>query len=110
MATTNDNLDTSREQYISHKLYLEKRAGNRYYNLGYMMYKQIQAGTAPADVANLKNAIINFEISLLFNKNDVDARARINDLCKKYNNSVFDNDNVNNWKEQAKKDYRNCKC
>ena len=37
----NDNHDKSRDQYISHKLYLERRRGNRYYNLRYMTYKGI---------------------------------------------------------------------
>ena len=31
------NHDKSRNQYISHKLYLERRAGNRFYNLGYLL-------------------------------------------------------------------------
>ena len=68
MTTINDNHDTSRDQYVSHKLYLEKRAGNRYYNLGYMMYKEMLDTTSiPIGmlITHFRPAWINFEIALL---------------------------------------------
>ena len=112
MTTVNDNHDTSRDQYISHKLYLEKRAGNRYYNLGYIMYKEIINGTTPAILTNLQNAILNFNIDLLFNKNDVDATARKNELCDKYGpngTQVMTTNIMTTWKNEARAKYRNCK-
>ena len=118
MTTLNDNHDTSRDVYVSHKLYLERRSGNRCYNLGYMTYKEIIT-TYISDNTNglndlLKDALINFDIALLFNKNDVDATARKKELCDKYgpNGSLSDEmtaDLMTTWKNEAKKKYRNCK-
>jgi hypothetical protein len=105
--------DTSRDQYTSHKLYLEKRAGNRYYNLGYMMYKEIIEGTASASTDNLKNAIINFNIALLFNKNDVDSVTRKKYLCDTYGpngDANITNIQFGDWETEAKKQYKECKC
>ena len=121
MTTINDNHDTSRDQYVSHKLYLEKRAGNRYYNLGYMMYKEIINGTSPAINTNLKVAITNFEVALLFDKNDVNSTMLKNDLCDKYGPNgtitpgiittlnLSNNGVVGSYKTDAKKIYRNHK-
>ena len=114
MASIKDNHDTSRDQYVSHKLYLEKRAGNRYYNLGYMMYKEIIATTTAVPIDNLKTAIVNFNIALLFNQNDVDAKARKNYLCDTYGPNgtsiIFTQTDINTWKTEAKKQFRECKC
>ena len=121
MATINDNHDNSRDVYVSHKLYLERRAGNRYYNLGYMMYKgMVATGTITVNAANLQNALMNFDIALLFNPNDVDAKARKNDLCDKYgvNGNVTPNlitgpgpgTVIDDARNAAKKEFRNCKC
>lgn len=117
--TTINNHDTRRDQYISHKLYLEKRAGNRFYNLGYMMYKDIISTYTTNNITGLndllKDAITNFEVALLFDKNDINATVLKNELCDKYgpNGSVSDGmtaDLMTTWKNEAKKKYRNCKC
>jgi hypothetical protein len=114
MTTINDNHDTSRDQYVSHKLYLEKRAGNRYYNLGYMMYKEIINDPSLANNTNLQDAILNFNIALLFNKNDVDANARKKELCDKYGPNAtpptLSTDIMTALGNEAKATYRNCKC
>ena len=115
--TTRDSHDSKREQYISHKLYLQRRTANRYYNLGYMMYKSIIDDTTnnTATVANLKEAIMNFDIALLFNQNDVDAKARKNDLCDKYgvNGSLtqtLTQSIIDTARNEAKKIHKNCTC
>jgi|TARA_R110001592_G_scaffold2160_3_gene13233 hypothetical protein len=123
MTTINNNHDTTRDQYISHKLYLEKRTGNRYYNLGYMTYKGIVSNpqTIVADEENLKNAITNFEVALLFDKNDINSTVLKNELCDKYGpNGTIDpgrittlnlsKNGAGSYKTEAKKIYRNCKC
>lgn len=117
MTSIKDHHDASRDQYISHKLYLERRAGNRYYNLGYMMYKGIVSNpqTIPATVANLQDAMMNFDIALLFNQNDVDAKARKKDLCDKYGPNGTTQQNmtqqiIDTARNEAKKIYKGCKC
>jgi len=124
--TTINNHDTTRDQYISHKLYLEKRAGNRFYNLGYMTYKEIistyTSNIAPFSAALnatlndlLEDAITNFEVALLFDKNDINATVLKKELCDKYgpNGSLstgMTTDLMTTWKTKAKTKYRNCKC
>ena len=115
--TTRDSHDSKREQYISHKLYLQRRTANRYYNLGYMMYKAIIDDTTnnTATAANLQEAVKNFDIALLFNSNDVDAKARKDDLCDKYGINGTINQNltqsiIDTAKNEAKKIHRNCTC
>ena len=117
MTSIKDHHDASRDQYISHKLYLERRAGNRYYNLGYMMYKGIVSTpqTIPPTPANLQNALMNFDIALLFNPNDVDAKARKDELCNRYGINGTINNNITQQiidaaRNEAKKIHRNCKC
>ena len=126
--TTRDSHDTKREQYISHKLYLQRRTANRYYNLGYMMYKTVMttvlnnAGQnvyVNASPANIQEAIKNFDIALLFNPNDVDAKARKDDLCDKWGpNSTsktimqltINQTHLDAARNNAKKIHRNCTC
>ena len=116
--TTRDSHDTKREQYISHKLYLQRRTANRYYNLGYMMYKGIVSNpqTIPATTANLQNALMNFDIALLFNPNDVDAKARKNELCDKWGvngtiqQNIITQQVIDAARNEAKTEFRNCKC
>tara|TARA_B100001175_G_C19012208_1_gene403980 strand:+ start:44 stop:397 length:354 start_codon:yes stop_codon:yes gene_type:complete len=117
MTSIKDHHDASRDQYISHKLYLERRAGNRYYNLGYMMYKGIVSNpqTIPATPANLQDAMMNFDIALLFNQNDVDAKARKKDLCDKYGPNGTTQQHMTQQiidaaRNEAKKIYKGCKC
>ena len=118
MTSIKDHHDASRDQYISHKLYLERRAGNRYYNLGYMMYKGIVSNpaTIAATPANLQNALMNFDIALLFNPNDVDAKARKNELCDKWGvngtiqSNIISQQVIDAARNEAKTIYRNCKC
>ena len=113
-------MSTTRDQYISHKLYLEKRAGNRYYNCGYMMYKEIINDTSTPNPADLKEAITNFEVALLFDKNDVNSTLLKNELCDKYGPNgtitpiittvnLSNNGVVGSYKTEAKTIYRNCK-
>ena len=126
--TTRDSHDKSREQYISHKLYLQRRTANRYYNLGYMMYESVMTivvnnagqNTYPnANATNIQEAIKNFDIALLFNPNDVDAKARKEDLCDKWGpnltpktimQNTINNTHLNNAKNEARKIHRNCTC
>jgi len=126
--TTRDSHDTKREQYISHKLYLQRRTANRYYNLGYMMYKSVMTivvnsggqNTYPnANAVNIQEAIKNFDIALLFNPNDVDAKARKDDLCDKWGpNSTsktimqltINQTHLDAARNDAKKIHRNCTC
>mgnify|MGYP001293718653 CR=1 FL=1 len=117
MTSIKDHHDASRDQYISHKLYLERRSGNRYYNLGYMMYSGIVSNpqTIAPTATNLQNALMNFDIALLFNPNDVDAKARKDDLCDKYGingtiNTVITQQIIDAARNEAKKIHRNCKC
>ena len=117
MTSIKDHHDAPRDQYISHKLYLERRAGNRYYNLGYMFYKEgTDANWLPVTkvTTHFKPAWINFEIALLFNKNDVDATARKKDMCdewtKTWPNNNLTQQQLNQWTAEAKKEYRECKC
>ena len=117
MTSIKDHHDASRDQYISHKLYLERRAGNRYYNLGYMSYKGIVSNpqTIPPTPANLQNALMNFDIALLFNPNDVDAKARKDELCNRYGINGTINNNITQQiidaaRNEAKKIHRNFKC
>jgi len=125
--TTRDSHDKSREQYISHKLYLQRRTANRYYNLGYMMYKTVftpvpegSTNYANGTADNILDAYKNFEIALLFNPNDVDAKARQDYLCKIWGPNaqpglgfpgatVFQPD-INRVKNEARKIHRNCTC
>ena len=63
--SSKDNHDASRDQYISHKLYLERRHGNRYYNLGYTTYKGIvsEPQTISPTYDILKDCIKNFDMN-----------------------------------------------
>ena len=116
--SSKDNHDASRDQYISHKLYLERRHGNRYYNLGYMTYKGIvaepQTITPTYDI--LKDCIKNFDIALMFNPNDIDAKERKRDLCLKYGENatisqIITNNDINVIiKNAARQEFRECKC
>ena len=63
----------------------------------------------------LQNALMNFDIALLFNPNDVDAKARKDDLCDKYGvngtiNTVITQQIIDAARNEAKKVHRNCKC
>ena len=128
MTSIKDHHDASRDQYISHKLYLERRAGNRYYNLGYMMYKTVMTTVlnsggqnvyVNANAVNIQEAIKNFDIALLFNPNDVDSKARKDDLCDKWgpnltpktiDQSIINQTHINKARNEAKKIHRNCTC
>ena len=128
--TTRDSHDPKREQYISHKLYLQRRTANRYYNLGYMMYKTVftyvvQNGQnlyTNANAENILDAYKNFEIALLFNPNDVDAKARKDHLCKIWGpqaqpipgtglpGATVTQAQIDAARNEAKKIHRNCTC
>ena len=122
MTSIKDHHDASRDQYISNKLYLERRAGNRFYNLGYMMYKvaianeQGYPSNSSAWGVQIYEAYKNFYIALLFNPNDVDAKARIDDLLKRFcsvnatQSEEMTQSGINNTIAEAKKEFRECKC
>ena len=122
MTSIKDHHDASRDQYISHKLYLERRAGNRFYNLGYMMYKvaianeQGYPSNSSAWGVQIYEAYKNFYIALLFNPNDVDAKARIDDLLTRFcsvnatQSEEMTQSGINDTIAKAKKEFRNCKC
>ena len=76
--SSKDNHDASRDQYISHKLYLERRHGNRYYNLGYMTYKgiEVEQKTITTTDDNLKDDSKKNDIALMFKPNDIDDKKR----------------------------------
>ena len=83
-----------------------------------MMYKEIINGTSTPSAANLKEAITNFEVALLFDKNDVNSTMLKNDLCDKYGPNgtgiittlnLSNNGVVGSYKTDAKKIYRNHK-
>jgi hypothetical protein len=109
MSGSTDHHDKSRDVYISHKLYLERRRANHYYNLGYILYEEMINDSTKATVDNLKDSIKNFEIALLFNQNDVDAKARKRDLCEKHSNKLTISV-LNSIKNTARKEYKECTC
>ena len=117
--STNDVFDKSREQYVDYGLYLAKRAGNRYYNLGYKYYIEIQSLTIPYTTGDLAThftpAYRNFEIALLFNSHDVVATQRKKELCSLWQQNALviampDAAALAVITASAKKIYKDCKC
>ena len=104
MAT--DRFDKSRNQYIDYKLYLERRRGNHYYNLGYASYDAM-VKNPPSDLDNIEDAFKNFEIALLFNSHDVDAKKRQDEMCDKWGEVPgFTKAQITDWKAEAKQQYK----
>ena len=57
MSTTYDRFDKAREQYISYNLYLERRQGNGYYNLGYQIFAAMWANPTASSAAPPKPSV-----------------------------------------------------
>ena len=95
------------------------------------MYKTIFINTTPdasipsygnATQHNILDAIKNFDVALLFNPNDIDAKARKDKLCHHwgpnaptdaangFNGGVITLAQLNSQQTQAKNIYRNCTC
>ena len=119
--TTRDSHDPKREQYISHKLYLQRRTANRYYNLGYAIYKGIvlqptEVGYISPTQPLIQEAFTNFTIALLFKKQDEDAKKKRDNLCDFFgpNGTITPNlitqAHINTWISNARTTFRNCKC
>ena len=114
-------IDTSRDQYFDYGDYISRRHGDRYYNLGYAIYKGLILSSneicyiAPTQ-SLIEEAFTNFTIALLFKKQDEDAKKKRDNLCEFFgpNGSIQANliqqSNINNWISNARATFRNCKC
>ena len=114
-------IDTSRDQYFDYGDYISRRHGDRYYNLGYAIYKGLilspnEIGYIPPTQPLIAEAFTNFTVALLFKKQDEDAKKKRDNLCEFFgpNGSIQANliqqSNINNWISNARATFRNCKC
>ena len=119
-------IDTSRDQYFDYGDYISRRHGDRYYNLGYAIYKGVvlqptEVGYLdPTTVINgvgvIETAFTNFTIALLFKKQDADAKKKRDNLCDFFGPNgtiqagLITQSNINTWISNARKTFRNCKC
>ena len=114
-----NNIDTARDQYFDYGDYISRRHGDRYYNLGYAIYKGVIL--TPLDVGYiipttqlLGESFTNFTVSLLFKKADEDAKKKRDDLCDLFgpnsSNPLITQQNINTWISNARTIFRNCKC
>ena len=114
-------VDTSRDQYFDYGDYISRRHGDRYYNLGYAIYKGVVL--QPSDIgyitptpALVEEAFTNFTIALLFKKQDADAKKKRDDLCDFFGPTGTIQANlitqplINTWISNARSTFRNCKC
>ena len=114
-------IDTSRDQYFDYGDYISRRHGDRYYNLGYAIYKGLilspnEIGYIPPTQPLIEEAFTNFTVALLFKKQDEDAKKKRDNLCEFFgpNGSIQANliqqSHINNWISNATATFRNCKC
>ena len=114
-------IDTSRDQYFDYGDYISRRHGDRYYNLGYAIYKGLilspnEIGYIAPTQPLIEEAFTNFTIALLFKKQDEDAKKKRDNLCEFFgpNGSIQANlinqSNINTWISNARATFRNCKC
>lgn len=119
-------IDTSRDQYFDYGDYISRRHGDRYYNLGYAIYKGIVLQSteigyiAPNTMINgvsvIETAFTNFTIALLFKKQDEDAKKKRDNLCDFFGptgtitSGLITQSHINNWISNARTTFRNCKC
>tara|TARA_B100000989_G_C19476242_1_gene443046 strand:- start:95 stop:466 length:372 start_codon:yes stop_codon:yes gene_type:complete len=114
-------IDTSRDQYFDYGDYISRRHGDRYYNLGYAIYKGLilspnEIGYIAPTQPLIEEAFTNFTVALLFKKQDEDAKKKRDNLCEFFgpNGSIQANliqqSNINNWISNARATFRNCKC
>ena len=114
-------IDTSRDQYFDYGDYISRRHGDRYYNLGYAIYRGIVL--QPTDVGYIaptqplvQEAFTNFTIALLFKKQDADAKKKRDDLCDFFGPTgtilpnLITQQLINTWISNARTTFRNCKC
>jgi len=101
-------IDTSRDQYFDYGDYISRRHGDRYYNLGYAIYKGLilspnEIGYIAPTQPLIEEAFTNFTVALLFKKQDEDAKKKRDNLCEFFgpNGSIQANliqqSNINNW-------------
>mgnify|MGYP006088800075 FL=1 len=114
-----NKIDTSRDQYVDYGDYISRRHGDRYYNLGYAIYKgiilnPIEIGYITPTVTLLQEAFTNFTVSLLFKKADEDSKKKRDDLCDLFgpnsSNQLINQSLINTWISNARTIFRNCKC
>lgn len=114
-----NHIDTSRDQYFDYGNYISRRHGDRYYNLGYAIYKglilqQNDIGYIAPTPDNVQEAFTNFTVALLFKKADEDAKKKRDDLCDLFgpNSSpqIITQPLINQWISNARTIFRNCKC
>ena len=119
-------IDTSRDQYFDYGDYISRRHGDRYYNLGYAIYKGVvlqptEVGYLdPTTVINgvgvIETAFTNFTIALLFKKQDEDAKKKRDNLCDFFGPTgtilpnLITQQLINTWISNARTTFRNCKC
>ena len=119
-------IDTSRDQYFDYGDYISRRHGDRYYNLGYAIYKGIvlqptemgylDPNTVINGVSVIETAFTNFTIALLFKKQDEDSKKKRDNLCDFFGPNgtiqagLITQSNINTWISNARKTFRNCKC
>ena len=119
-------IDTSRDQYFDYGDYISRRHGDRYYNLGYAIYKGIvlqptemgylDPNTVINGVSVIETAFTNFTIALLFKKQDEDSKKKRDNLCDFFGPNgtiqagLITQSNINTWISNARKTLRNCKC
>lgn len=127
MAGLNINpTDLSRDQYLDYNEYMARRQGDRYYNLGYTIYKglvlnpnepgYISPTTQINGVSVIKTAFTNFTIALLFKKVDESSKKKRSDLCDFFgpNGTILPGQlsqtDINSCISNARAIFRNCKC
>ena len=114
-------IDTSRDQYFDYGDYISRRHGDRYYNLGYAIYKGIvlqpnEVGAIQPTLARVEEAFTNFTIALLFKKADEDSKKKRDDLCDFFGpngtiqQNLINQSYINTWISNARATFRNCKC
>ena len=114
-------IDTSRDQYFDYGDYISRRHGDRYYNLGYAIYKGIvlqptDVGYIQPTAALIEEAFTNFTVALLFKKQDEDSKKKRDDLCDFFGptgtitSGLINQANINTWITNARTTFRNCKC
>ena len=114
-------IDTSRDQYFDYGDYISRRHGDRYYNLGYSIYKGLiissnEIGYIAPTQSLIEEAFTNFTIALLFKKQDEDAKKKRDNLCEFFGpngtiqSGLISQANINTWISKARTTFRNCKC
>ena len=114
-------IDTSRDQYFDYKDYISRRHGDRYYNLGYAIYKGIildptDVGYTLPTLALVEEAFTNFTVALLFKRLDVNSKKKRDDLCDFFGpngtiiSGLITQPLINTWISNARTTFRNCKC